>query len=141
MRILAVLAALMTLAVAAPARADWQYTKWGMTRDEVTAASGGRAALDSEGVLRLLDKITLAGQEFRVFFRFDDSGKLMAVMLEGDTAYYQVIDSALAAAFGPAVTRSDEGFPTYVDRAKGNQIYLSDRYVLTIIYRAVETGF
>lgn len=31
--------------VAPAARADWQYTRWGMTPEQVVAASGGRAEL------------------------------------------------------------------------------------------------
>lgn len=28
-----------------PSRADWQYTKWGMTLEQVIAASGGKVKL------------------------------------------------------------------------------------------------
>lgn len=35
----------LALAFAAPARADWQYTKWGMTPEQVVVASGGAARL------------------------------------------------------------------------------------------------
>jgi hypothetical protein len=37
------LLALILMAFATPAMADWQYTRWGMTVDEVVAASGGSA--------------------------------------------------------------------------------------------------
>jgi hypothetical protein len=36
------LAAYLTIA-AAPASADWEYTRWGMTAEQVIKASGGRA--------------------------------------------------------------------------------------------------
>ncbi|RAI55904.1 hypothetical protein [Roseicella frigidaeris] len=37
------LAAGLTIAAAAPASADWEYTRWGMTAEQVISASGGRA--------------------------------------------------------------------------------------------------
>lgn len=37
------LLALFLMAFATPAMADWQYTRWGMTVDEVVAASNGSA--------------------------------------------------------------------------------------------------
>ncbi len=37
--------ALATIVAALPARADWEYTKWGMTPEQVVAASGGSARL------------------------------------------------------------------------------------------------
>jgi hypothetical protein len=40
-----VLILLAALATAAPARADWQYTRWGMSPAAVVAASGGAARL------------------------------------------------------------------------------------------------
>jgi len=33
----------VSIAFAAPAKADWQYTKWGMTPAQVLTASGGQA--------------------------------------------------------------------------------------------------
>lgn len=36
---------LITLLAAPPARAEWAYTRWGMTPQEVVAASGGKAEL------------------------------------------------------------------------------------------------
>ena len=36
---------LTALLAAFPAHANWQYTKWGMTPEQVVAASGGRAEL------------------------------------------------------------------------------------------------
>src|SRR4051812_43561803 len=40
---LRVLAVALALGVSAPARADWEYARWGMSVDEVVAASRGRA--------------------------------------------------------------------------------------------------
>ncbi len=34
---------------ALPARGDWQYTKWGMTFEEVKTAAGDKATFDSQG--------------------------------------------------------------------------------------------
>ena len=39
------LTAIAALLIGPAAHADWQYTKWGMTPEQVVAASGGKAAL------------------------------------------------------------------------------------------------
>ena len=45
MRSTAWLTGVAILMFTSPVQADWQYTKWGMTPEQVVAASGGRAAL------------------------------------------------------------------------------------------------
>jgi hypothetical protein len=44
---LRLLAAFMMFAGSSPAFADWQYTKWGMTPEQVVAASKSKAAIGS----------------------------------------------------------------------------------------------
>jgi hypothetical protein len=43
MRSLALAWLALAMVTATPAAADWQYTKWGMTPEQVTAESGGKA--------------------------------------------------------------------------------------------------
>jgi hypothetical protein len=85
------------------ARADWQYTHWGMSPDEVITSSAGRAwsvpapptydaeALIKKGIapslahrIKLAETTTVADQiTFRTAFIFDDSTRrLVAVYLE-----------------------------------------------------------
>lgn len=48
MKCLCGLSLLIALCVVSPAHADWQYTKWGMSPEEVVAASNGKAHLVSD---------------------------------------------------------------------------------------------
>jgi len=57
--------ALIATLIAPAAHADWQYTKWGMTPEQVVAASGGKAALLPEKDRpRMPPLITAAKGEF-----------------------------------------------------------------------------
>jgi len=62
----------------APARADWQYTRWGMTPEQVVAASHGNALLvpkTRKNDDRLALGIYKVGHfEFAVFFKFGKYG-------------------------------------------------------------------
>lgn len=68
-----------------PALADWQYTRWGMTPDEVVAAAGGSAWLikpkksGAEEVIAL-GRHSAGDLDFNVTFRFLD-GQLNSVAL------------------------------------------------------------
>lgn len=74
------------------ARADWQYTKWGMTEAEVVSASAGRAqTVDPQdvrggliGTVNRLSAPYAAGKyQFRAIFAFDQtSGRLAVVRLK-----------------------------------------------------------
>jgi hypothetical protein len=81
---------LLALCFASTAHADWQYTKWGMTVDEVVAASGGKAVPNTDNVFNM-DDPNLATKlstpyavdtvEFAAHFLFDPQGKLGLVHL------------------------------------------------------------
>lgn len=78
-------------ATATSASANWQFTKWGMSPDQVIAASQGRVAVLSDNNSRLMS----AGQhiaklampyvsgdlDFRASFLFDASNRLAEVRL------------------------------------------------------------
>jgi hypothetical protein len=86
---------------ASPVRADWQYTKWGMTKEEVIASSSGVAALTRPLAAgekprsctagdRGFSDSGIAGAEapyeagefkFKACFFFDKGGKLNGVEL------------------------------------------------------------
>jgi hypothetical protein len=57
--------ALLATLIAPAARADWQYTRWGMTPEQVVAASGGKVSLLPEKERpRIPPLITAAKGEF-----------------------------------------------------------------------------
>ncbi|MDO9714209.1 hypothetical protein [Paracraurococcus lichenis] len=43
MKLFTITAALMVAAAASPVLAHWEYTQWGMTAEQVIAASGSKA--------------------------------------------------------------------------------------------------
>jgi hypothetical protein len=87
LRLLALFVA--TFAFAGPAGADWEFAKWGMTPDEVIAASGGlakartpHAGRDSQSVNLVTAMYEAGGIHFRVAFLFTrDDQRLDAVTL------------------------------------------------------------
>ncbi len=101
------LAALLTTS---PARADWQYTKWGMTPEQVVAASGGKAELlPAQRRPPIPSLETVASGEFqdgaltlRTTFSFNAVGGLACVFYgvtshDGDAAF----KSSLVSRYGP----------------------------------------
>ncbi|WP_237476887.1 hypothetical protein [Lichenibacterium dinghuense] len=72
-----------------PARADWQYTRWGMTPDQVTAASNAAAQpnpdrrLDADGLKAALTApYQGAAIPFTAVFLFDPENRLQVVTLD-----------------------------------------------------------
>lgn len=74
----------------APADADWQYTRWGMTVDEVIAAAGKDAKIyrtPTPFELRAPHQLFLTGTyqteryQFSAEFHFDDRGALRSISL------------------------------------------------------------
>ena len=72
---------LALMAIATPALADWQATKWGMTSAEVVSATGNAAKpntdpdADSDELLAM--PYTKAGIKFTTTFAFDEKTKLL----------------------------------------------------------------
>ena len=98
-----------------PAAADWQYTQWGMTPDQVRAASNDAAqpnlnrTLDAGGLKAVLTApYQGATLPFTAVFLFDDGGKLKLVTLDpiGDIAC-PVIVQALRANHGMPKGKAD----------------------------------
>lgn len=140
--------------LATPAHADWRFTRWGMTVDEVVAASNGKvgprdpkdlAAERAEGerlaaqgaapyreacTHRLLEPLTVADIAFHdVQFCFSPDGRLISVVQYSQTSAL-IVAAALAEAIGPAVEVDDnEFFPfwRFVDRERGNTMTVASR--------------
>jgi hypothetical protein len=90
------LTGLAALLIAPPAaHADWQYTKWGMTPDQVVAASGGKAKLlPAKQRPRIPPLETAASGEFqdgalelRTTFSFNTDGGGLACVFYGLTSH------------------------------------------------------
>ena len=107
-----VLIAIAALAAPQNTLADWQYTKWGMTAEEITAASNGdahlisdvekanRAGENSEAIA--LGKFTTGPFEFDVVFRALKGGHgLDTVRLElREPSIYRRLREALIGKYG-----------------------------------------
>ncbi|TAJ91961.1 hypothetical protein EPO44_14190 [bacterium] len=82
MRILGLISVVVAMIAAQPSHADWQYTKWGMTSDEVVTASEGKAKPGKDP--RFLEAEHSSGRyAFKVSFTFSTSQK----RLESVTLY------------------------------------------------------
>src|SRR5216684_2564277 len=82
------LAILYFLSSQAPARADWQYTKWGMSPNELVRASAGKAVPNTDtthnradAIAQLTSPYTTGGFSFVAYFLFERD-KLVFVDLE-----------------------------------------------------------
>jgi hypothetical protein len=109
-----------TTLIAPTARADWQYTRWGMTPEQVVAASGGAAQLLPEADRpRLPPMMTAAAGTYqdgpipmRVAFSFNiQSGGLVCVTYglnghDNDEAF----KAALVKRYGPPEAASGVAF-------------------------------
>lgn len=72
-----------------PAAADWQYTKWGMTPNQLTSSvPGGVHTNDDRSrdatpmIARLYSDYSGGGMDFIAYFYFDGSDRLARVSLE-----------------------------------------------------------
>lgn len=149
------LAALSVAALAAstPASADWRFTRWGMTPEEVQAAGGSQvvpSGKKSKDVPLIIKGPFLVGEvKFDdVWFIFKD-GKLDTVALHAKMFREQEIAQALAAAFGEPSFQDRQRIGgsvfvstrTYRDTAKGNAVELRCLGDCTVTYRALDQGF
>lgn len=97
----------------APAKADWQNTAWGMTRDEVRASvTGAHLAKNSQGETDLIAPYETAGIQFKASFGFEEDG-LTSVILEPVTSNSGDCNSLLGtlrSVYGPEQSESKGKF-------------------------------
>jgi hypothetical protein len=133
----------------AQAWADWQYTKWGMTADQVVAASGGAAQLsdaknpwskyDSSYLVLATGTYRTGDLEFNSIFQFNKKNKtLQCVKLflkNKDVAPYTLRQS-LESKYGKPSETGDLGGLVYDRWKKTDEITLvvSTRIASTLTY-------
>lgn len=123
----------------APAHADWQYTRWGMTSSEVISASNGGVIpaanpdkYEGGKLLHLLDgTYRAAGFDFDAKFIFNPQRKLVQVKLEmpiSDAYACSSLWGTMANTYGPPkVSRMTLGkIAKWWDQGNGNVVALSD---------------
>ena len=140
------LAAIIGTATPAAA-AGWEWAQFGMTRDEVVKASGGKAVPGMNGTLQLKEPFRFADFDFDALaFGFNDAGKLDTVTLSSEKQQFYLIEQALAAQFGQPLTETEGDYPArvFVDKTKGNAItlrYAKINGTTMITYKPVENRF
>ena len=120
------------------AQADWQYTRWGMTMDEVVVASKGRATrpkkpntVEDGSILNLLSAPYTANRlKFKAEFWFAEEDRRLSSVRLSLIKISQCPDmrGALTNVYGPAEkSKTSLGeFLRWWDRDNGNDILLMD---------------
>jgi hypothetical protein len=113
------------------AMANWEFTRWGMTVNEVERASRYSAIKNGQGygcMLEIHDPYTFRGVRFSVVkFCFDDETLLESVDLLASVAAYGAIEKSLRRAYGPPqIPRGvDQLSSSWTDTERGDRIDLS----------------
>ena len=116
------------------AKADWQYTRWGMSPAQVIQASQGAAApfINAGDTAEQRSKVVAPYRSGRHTFRsrvvFDRSDRLAIVMLElSDPSRCPELYADLTQAYGPPQATAKSGqLPRWWDRKNGNVVLLID---------------
>jgi hypothetical protein len=131
------------------ARADWEFTKWGMTLRDVRKAAPVpvKVSQPAERVLKRIarDSSVLAytpdfawqGEQFELRFGFDAHARLNAVFLVADARRFAPLEAALIETLGDAASRAETPAPcrSWVDAADGDHVRLRNIGV-TLLERA-----
>jgi hypothetical protein len=133
------------------ARADWQFTRWGMTPEQVIAASGGTARIATAEEVKDnstpgYDALVVGNYRsppfaFRVAYQFKNRSLGMVHMTLADYSQHQSVREALEAKYGAPFDRTSDRIRTqWRDRAGGNIVELLDVSTinsLDVIYKQI----
>lgn len=139
-----------------PAFAWWEYAKWGMTADQVVAASKGAAGPCDRGIADCssivsnqtpdlyLYGLTIAGHLAHAQFSFDQ-GKLTGTYLQFNNANFRRLTDALIGKYGAPVDSSDAWPATRLwrDTTKGTLVKIwefPESYKIVIEYKPIAKG-
>ncbi len=123
----------------APAFADWQYTKWGMTPDDVSEASEGTAVLPDTAIelvgsnppVHLLTApyaLADGSLQFQAHFFFHDSQSLEMVLLEPFVQDCVTVYRRLEETYGHGIRHRDQIISSakWFDRENGNVVFFAE---------------
>jgi hypothetical protein len=147
----------LLVATSAPAWANWQYTRWGMSSDEVFKAAKGRAVAIPESeqpaestvttIAKLTSTFSYGRFSFHVFFRFDrETGGLSQVVLSLDSsADCRLLKQSLADEYGKPVredTLSVTSTAEWRDEKQANGVYylFMTTPECSVIYSPIDTA-
>lgn len=126
------LAAAVCVLLPAPASAHWQWTRWGMTPDQVIAASKGTAragtgekSAQGDGTVGVIGSYDAGGRVFTAKFYFQSG--LLAYVVLGSRDWQACLQTVrdLQAVYGKPIEWSDGGAAsnaTWLDQARGNRV-------------------
>ena len=132
MRIFKIIGGMVFLSVSGTAHADWQYTKWGMSPEQVAVASKGVVSVgkghpDKEykgAEIGATGTYTSGKYKFDVNFHFTE-GKLVDVRLELIAGEQYELKNDLLGLYGKPFYEGDSlGLTTWHDTAKNNRVDL-----------------
>lgn len=147
------------LSFAGTARADWQFTKWGMSVDQLVSASGGKAVRippdqiaaksPPKGPLRCLAEVAppyrIGSTDFDSgSFLFDANGRLAAINFSVRADKFDELQSQLTAALGRPSASESRVFPHLIwrDLQKHNAVELRGFGTITILsYAPIPSDF
>jgi hypothetical protein len=121
-------------------RADWEFTRWGMTVNEVERASHYSAIKNGQGygcMLEIHDPYTFLGVRFSlVQFCFNRETLLESVVLLASASAYSAIERTLRRAYGPPQLQRDIDKPgsSWTDKEHGDRIDLSRAEKTVVTY-------
>ena len=142
-----ILLALVALLVSSsPAWAWWEFAKWGMTRDQITAASAGKAAVrDPTEPSLYLENVEVGDLRATVQFMFNPEGGLAKTTLvfDGEFAARSLM-SSLSAVYGKPVDERGSPWPmaTWQNAERGTTIRLiqQSQYRVFVEYTPTAKG-
>ena len=123
------------------ALANWEFTRWGMTVNEVERASHYSAIRTGQGygcMLQINGPYTFLGVRFSlVKFCFDDETLLESVDLLASVTAHEAIERSLRRAYGPPqIPRGvDQLNSSWTDTERGDRIDLSLAENTVVTYR------
>jgi hypothetical protein len=141
---------LLSLALPQAAHADWQFTKWGMSREEVIAASGGKARKVKKdsfltGDADVIGTHIASQMSFNVYYLFDDN-TLTRIILRPKNGTCQTTIRQLTIIYGkpyfynrqPPILSGDPPYEEYYwnDSKKGNAVSFNSGGIgCTLLYK------
>ena len=133
------------IGAASVAHADWQYTTWGASADEVVAASDGAAQVNSDRskdpgdlVAKLVAPYQALGFDFEAYFIFDRADQLQYVDLSPRNPLDCAdIRHAVLNSYGQPEDTGSFGLMKWWHRPSGNVVIFSEILTCEIRYMAL----